>query len=107
LYSLPKPIQQWLRRHVAYESSRNDVDGSDRRVALPQSGPTPEGVKAQTAFIAQPTLVDVDIAATNGSINPAVAGAVSGYTATKRPGGVIDAIVAAGAATAADRRCSF
>src|SRR5262245_4361978 len=83
------------------------VDSVDGHVARPQSRPALEAMEAKPALVAQPTLIDVDISTPHGSINFAIAGAVTGDTPAKRSCRMIDAIIATGAATATNRRCSL
>ena len=74
---------------------------------VPQARPAFERMEAQPAFIAEPALVDVDIAPAHGSINLAVRCGIAGNAAAHSASRMIDAQVAAGAAAAANRICSL
>src|SRR5262249_40461903 len=68
-----------------------------------QARPSLQSVEAQTAFIAQPALVDVHITAAHSAVDLAFGCCVTGNAAAQRSSGVIDAEVAPGAASAAHR----
>src|SRR5262249_27661776 len=69
--------------------------------------PAPERMEAESAFVTQPTLVHFDIPSSNRPIDLAVRRRVPGNTAANRTRRMIDAQVAAGAASGTDRVCAF
>src|SRR5262245_55655293 len=72
-----------------------------------QTRPSVERMETESSFIAKPALVYLDIPAADRPINLSVRGSVAGNTATDRARGVIDAQVAARAASGANRICTF
>ena len=88
--------------------SRSDHEFLVRRARWRGAGvATFHRMEAQPAFIAQPALVDVDIAPADRSVDLAVGCGVAGNAATHRASRMIDAQIAAGAAAAADRAGSL
>src|SRR6516165_10549805 len=69
---------------------------------VPQPRPAFEGVKAEPAFVAQPTLVHFDVAPADGTIDLASCCRISRNAAANGSGRVIDTQVATGAASAAN-----
>src|SRR5262245_43628916 len=78
------------------------VNLGSRILHVPQPRPSFECVKAEPAFVAQPTLVHFDVAPADCAIDLAGGCRISRNAAANGSGGVIDTQVAAGAASAAN-----
>src|SRR5262245_50226214 len=68
-----------------------------------QARPSIERMETEPAFIAKPAFIDFDIPAADSAVNLAIRGGVTRNPTTDGARGVIDAQVAAGAASSADR----
>jgi len=84
-----------------------DVSLFARHAGAAKAGPSFECVKAEPAFIAQPTFIYVDIPAANRPVNLPVTSRVAGNAPSNRSGRVVDAQVAARTAPGASRIRTF